>query len=115
MFCLFFLDIFMFVNNYSFQLSQSQFESIALSQTLSINFTVPKNARRDTHKTQRSPFSQLESAKNFEKSSCPIGNPSKTKNANKKFEVFLTNVSGNSHSAENPLEAFIVTKVPSEN
>ena len=51
-----------------------------------INFTVPRNNRRDTNKTQKSPFSQLETAKNH---SAEPETSQKTKNWEKIIRVFF--------------------------
>ena len=62
---------------------------------------MPKNTRRDTHKTRKSPFLQLETTKN---SSCLTENLSK-KQKTQKIVFFSKNISGESHSAESPAEA----------
>ena len=63
-----------------------------------MNFTVPENTSRDTHKTRKLPLPQLEAAKKH---------LTQTKTSQKPKENFFDfffqkKVSGKSHSAENP-------------
>ena len=61
-------------------------------------FTVPQKTQRYTHKTLKSPFPQLETAKKLVQSKIS----EKTKNWEKGSNFSSKNVSGKSNSAENP-------------